>query len=70
MVSGDDVNAEARFDDVVYKFWSRTEDGVDIPYRMLLPKKIDNLLYAGRCISCTAEAQNLIRGITACWILA
>jgi hypothetical protein len=39
-----------------------------LPYRALLPKKIDNLLYAGRCISCTAEAQNLIRGITACWI--
>lgn len=32
-----------------------------IPYRSLLPKNIDNLLVAGRCISATHEAQASIR---------
>ena len=32
-----------------------------IPYRSLLPKKINNLLVAGRCISTTHEAQASIR---------
>lgn len=35
----------------------------DIPYRCLVPKKIDNLLVAGRCISSTHEAQAAIRVI-------
>ena len=32
-----------------------------IPYRSLIPKKADNLLVAGRCISATHEAQASIR---------
>jgi len=32
-----------------------------IPYRCLLPKKADNLLVAGRCISVTHEAQASVR---------
>lgn len=32
-----------------------------IPYRCLIPKGIDNLLVAGRCISATAEAMGSIR---------
>ena len=32
-----------------------------IPYRALLPKKIDNLLVAGRCISTDREAMGTIR---------
>jgi len=32
-----------------------------IPYRSLLPVRIDNLLVAGRCISCTQEAQGSLR---------
>ena len=32
-----------------------------IPYRCLLPVKIDNLLVAGRSISCTQEAQGSLR---------
>jgi len=35
----------------------------DIPYRCLVPKKIDNLLIAGRCVSSTHEAQAAIRVI-------
>lgn len=35
----------------------------DIPYRCIVPKKVDNLLIAGRCISSTHEAQAAIRVI-------
>ena len=33
----------------------------DIPYRCLVPLKVDNLLVAGRCISATHEAQGSLR---------
>jgi len=38
----------------------------EIPYRCLVPLKIDNLLVAGRCISATFEAQSSIRIQTNC----
>ncbi len=38
-------------------------DYYEIPYRCLIPKKVDNLLIAGRCISSTHEAQAAIRVI-------
>jgi len=33
----------------------------EIPYRCLIPKQVENLLVAGRCISATFEAQSAIR---------
>jgi len=36
--------------------WIHGDGAYDIPYRSLLPKRIDNLLVAGRCISTTHEA--------------
>ena len=38
----------------------------DIPYRCLVPKRVENLLVAGRCVSCTHEAQAAIRVIPIC----
>lgn len=38
----------------------------DIPYRCLVPKGVENLLVAGRCVSCTHEAQAAIRVIPIC----
>ena len=38
----------------------------DIPYRSLIPKGVDNLLVAGRCISATHEAQASIRITATC----
>ena len=38
-----------------------------IPYRSLVPKEIDNLLVAGRCISATHEAQASVRIIPICF---
>lgn len=40
-----------------------------LPYRSLLPKEIDNLLVAGRCISCTREAMGAIRVMPTCMAL-
>lgn len=37
-----------------------------IPYRSLLPKEVDNLLVAGRCISATHEAQASVRIMPIC----
>jgi len=39
-----------------------------IPYRCLIPKKVEGLLVAGRCISTTHEAHGAIRNIPPCMI--
>jgi len=41
-------------------------DCYDIPYRCLLPQKLDHLLVAGRCISTTHEALAAIRVMSTC----
>jgi hypothetical protein len=40
-----------------------------LPYRMLLPKKVKNLLLAGRCSSATHEAMGAIRIMSTCMAL-
>ena len=61
-LTGEDVLSGARFDDVValgsnpvinYYGYRRflTHEGYDIPYRCLVPKGVDGLLVAGRCLS-------------------
>jgi hypothetical protein len=61
-LTADDAIEGPRFDDSVamsscpiihYYGYRRylTHEGYDIPYRCLVPKKVDNLLVAGRCIS-------------------
>ncbi len=41
-------------------------DCYDIPYRSLLPQKVENLLVAGRCISTTHEAMGATRVMATC----
>ncbi|MFC1537860.1 FAD-dependent oxidoreductase [Candidatus Latescibacterota bacterium] len=41
-------------------------DLVDVPYGALVPQKVDNLLYAGRCISGTVDVIQRIRSISSC----
>jgi hypothetical protein len=40
-----------------------------LPYRMLLPLKLDNLLVAGRCASMTHEGQSAARVSGACFVM-
>ncbi|MDP7525552.1 MAG: FAD-dependent oxidoreductase, partial [Dehalococcoidales bacterium] len=39
---------------------------VHIPYRALLPRKIDNLIVAGRCFSSDTAANNALNWIQQC----
>lgn len=41
-------------------------DCYDIPYRSLIPQRVDRLLVAGRCISTTHEAMGAIRVMATC----
>jgi hypothetical protein len=47
-------------------YWIEPASPYDIPYRCLVPKKIDNLLVAGRCISGTHLALGAYRGQPSC----
>lgn len=40
-----------------------------LPYRMCLPQKIDNLLVAGRCASMTHDGQSAARVSGACFVM-
>ena len=40
----------------------------NIPYRCLVPKQIDNMLVAGRCISATREASGCTRATVQCMV--
>jgi len=46
----------------------RAGEPFDFPYRALVPQKIQNVLYAGRCISATHEAHENTRVIPNCWV--
>lgn len=63
-----DLEKKRVFPDAVEWYVSPTKphDMHNIPYRCLVPKRIDNLLVAGRCYSATHGAQNRVRDIPAC----
>ena len=41
----------------------------DLPWRMLLPGTVDNLLVAGRCASMTHEGQSAARASGGCFVM-
>src|SRR5262249_59466274 len=57
--------------DVVFKFPPIPESRGynELPYRILVPEKIDNLLVAGRCASMTHEGQSAARVSGACFAM-
>ncbi len=81
-VSGEDVLAARRFDDGVARCGAPIEDhheGRDtrwayipdagtytIPYRALLPRNLEGILVAGRCLSATHDAHASARSIGTC----
>jgi hypothetical protein len=62
ILTKEDAVAGRRFGDVV------ASGSFDIPYRCLVPREIDGVLVAGRCMSTTHEAQGVIRNIPPCLI--
>ena len=79
LLTKEDVFNEARFEDSIaiypefidgrgYLILPLTGRYYHIPYRALKPKKIDNLLVAGRCISGEPIAQTSFRNISCCVI--
>jgi len=46
--------------------FSKPGESISIPFRCLIPKGIDNLLFAGRCISVSHEMLDLVREIPCC----
>src|SRR6201996_6477215 len=57
--------------DVVFKFPPIPESRGfnELPYRMLVPEGVDNLLMAGRCASMTHEGQSAARVSGACFVM-
>lgn len=74
-ITEEDILGSRKFDDTIgrcgaqmtgYKLYDVAGLDYDIPYRCLVPQKIDNLLAGGRCISATHEAINTLRLIVQC----
>jgi hypothetical protein len=57
--------------DVIFKFPPIPESRGfnELPYRMLVPEGIDNLLIAGRCASMTHDGQSAARVSGACFAM-
>lgn len=56
--------------DVVFKFAAEGSRGYNqLPFRMLLPQGLDNLLVAGRCASMTHMGQSAARVSGACFVM-
>ncbi|HVZ63772.1 MAG TPA: FAD-dependent oxidoreductase [Lacunisphaera sp.] len=43
------------------------EGNHDVPYRALVPLNVENLLVAGRCLSCDHTSHASLRGAATCW---
>lgn len=66
VMSRDDLDRE--FDDSVARtgHWTKYQAVYNIPYRSLLPKSLDNVLVAGRCISVDHRVHHATKEIPPC----
>jgi len=58
VMTEEDILQGRRFDDVIY-LYERQGNWVDVPYRVMIPKKVDGLLAVGR--SASARPASLLR---------
>jgi len=49
--------------------WMKPNTSFDIPFRCLVPKGVDNLLVAGRCMSATQKALGAARLMPTCMVM-
>ncbi len=66
VMNREDLNRE--FDDVIARtgHWTKYDCVYNIPYRSLIPRSIDNLLVAGRCISVDHRVHHATKEIPPC----
>jgi hypothetical protein len=72
VMTNEDVSQDhRRFDDAIGRGNDFRKQGFvyDMPYRSLLPRELNGLLVAGRCMSCTHAALEPIREIHVCWVM-
>ena len=59
----------ARFDDVIgYAGTYANAPAFQIPYRCLVPDKVESILAAGRCVSAEFKVADTLRLIPICWV--
>jgi hypothetical protein len=64
-----EAKAGAKFEDVIgYSGTYANTPEFQIPFRCLVPAKVENLLAAGRCISSDFEIADTLRLIPVCWV--
>ncbi len=66
-----ELHAAGRIDWQFPRNWESAEGRVynDLPWRMLVPKRINNLLVAGRCAAMTHEGQSAARVSGGCFVM-
>ena len=66
-----ELHAEGRIDWQFPCNWESTDSRVynDLPWRMLVPRQVNNLLVAGRCASMTHVGQSAARVSGACFVM-
>jgi hypothetical protein len=63
-----EAKAGTKFSDVIGYGGAYVGPEFQIPYRCLVPAKIENLLAAGRCISADFALADTLRLIPICWV--
>jgi len=68
VLTEEDIKSSRRFPDTILCGCTETCPPIRfyVPYRCLVPKEVDNLLVAGRCVSCTHGALDPLRVIPPC----
>lgn len=69
-IHGSDASKEsfAKFEKEYYNLRYKKGESYGIPYRILTPKGLSNVLTAGRCVSCDRYIQSSIRVMPGCYI--